>query len=241
MHEHEGELDRRQYRSVAELIKAVRLRHLVSQRELARRSGMAQAQLARYENGTQEPQLSTLRRLLEPLGWVPTFGLEPTTAVLDERFDAGLDPIGLLGVDGVIVLEMAALAAADGVGVAVGGEAAAVLQGVPVRTDDVVLHLRRRDLREFGRVARSKHRDVIRLDDGDDSWGVCFGGAVAPLRLGDVLPPCRAVPPDFAPWLAHLATPVVDLDELVATGALGPSALALAWRLSELECTESIP
>jgi transcriptional regulator with XRE-family HTH domain len=126
-------LDHRTYRSVAELIKALRWRHLLTQQQLAERTGVAQAQLSRYEKGTAEPSLATLRRLLEPLGWAPTLGLEPSTAALDECFRAGHTAAELLGPDVVSVAVLAAQAAADGADIVVGGDAAAVLQGVPLK------------------------------------------------------------------------------------------------------------
>lgn len=45
----------------------------------------------------------------------------------------------------------------------------------------------------------------------------------------------------FAPWLKRQQVPVVTLDELVASGALGPTAVAMVARMPEIKATGSIP
>jgi len=225
------EIDRRQYRSVAELIVALRNRNLMTQRELAQRTGIAQAQLNRYEKGTAEPSLQTLRRVLSPFGWAPTIGVEPTAAAVDELLGAAPDPLTCMGTDAVMAVQVAAAAAANGAAIVVGGEAAAVLQGVPVRTRDVVLHLLANDLPVLTQTAEAMHRGVIESRDSDDVWELWCGEVVADVRLTDVLPASRLVRLDFVPWLASYQAPVVDLETLVVSGALGPAAMALVARM----------
>lgn len=83
--------DLRAYRSTAELLVAVRDHHRLTQRQLAERSGIAQPQLVRYETGEVEPGLPVLRRLLRSVGWLPTHGLEPTAAAVDEQLTDEVD------------------------------------------------------------------------------------------------------------------------------------------------------
>lgn len=126
------------------------------------------AQLARYERGVAEPSVTMLRRLLAPLGWVPTFGLEPTTAVLDEQLERGCDPVALMGLDAVFLLEIVALAAREGVPLMVSGEAAAVLQGVASWLEVPVADLA--GLLERGELGPSAEALTRRLsrDDGPE-------------------------------------------------------------------------
>jgi transcriptional regulator with XRE-family HTH domain len=223
------------------LIIALRQRHLLTQEELARRTGVSRAQLARYERGLSEPTVSTLRRLLEPMGWAPTFGLEPTTAVLDEQFERGYRPRELLSPELVRVLETVGLAAAAGIGVVAGGEAAAVLQGVPQHTDDMVLHLLSQDREEFARLALERVQGLLPTRD-ENEWQLWVGGngVYVRTRLVESLPANRIVELDFAPWLEQRSVPVVNLDTLLESGELGPSSVALVERLLALTCTESI-
>lgn len=236
------ELDRRQYRSTAELLIAIRHRHLITQSELAERSGVARPQLARYESGSVEPSVATLRRLLDGLGWKLTFGLEPTTAVLDAQLARPYDLAKLLGFDVRRTVELAALAAADGLDVVVGGDAAAVLQGVPAATRHAVLHLRADHLRRFATAAAARLASVVETRDSDDVFELYLGDGVFAVLLVDVLPPTRHVRPDLESWPEGLAAPVVDLATLLTSeSALSATALALAHRMGDLRVSESIP
>jgi transcriptional regulator with XRE-family HTH domain len=50
------------------LIRAVRRRNGLTQRELARRAGTTQPVVSAYEHGRRDPSLGTLRRLVEAAG-----------------------------------------------------------------------------------------------------------------------------------------------------------------------------
>lgn len=52
-------------------LREVRERKLVTQEELADRSGMTRANISRLENGLQRPRISTARKLAAALGVEP--------------------------------------------------------------------------------------------------------------------------------------------------------------------------
>jgi len=52
-------------------LKEVRERLLVTQAELAERTGIAEATISRLENGIQTPRISTARKLAEALSVLP--------------------------------------------------------------------------------------------------------------------------------------------------------------------------
>lgn len=83
----------RTYRSTAELIRAIRDEHLLTQDELAGRTGLSRYQLCRWEKGAREPALGVVRRVLGEFDLAVTFGVEPNTAALDERLEPGVDAI----------------------------------------------------------------------------------------------------------------------------------------------------
>jgi transcriptional regulator with XRE-family HTH domain len=85
----------RTYRSTAQLRRAIRDDHLLTQDELAGRTGLSRYQLCRWEKGAREPTLGMVRRLLSEFGLAVTFGVEPSTAALDERLEPGAEAIGL--------------------------------------------------------------------------------------------------------------------------------------------------
>lgn len=58
---------------------ALRIKKGISQTELAKRIGMKQPQLAKIENMTSIPSLSTLNRYAEGLGLVATVSFKPKT------------------------------------------------------------------------------------------------------------------------------------------------------------------
>jgi transcriptional regulator with XRE-family HTH domain len=60
----------------AHLIRMARERAAISQGELSRRSGIAQALISRYESGKVQPTLPTLKRLIEGAGGVLTLELD---------------------------------------------------------------------------------------------------------------------------------------------------------------------
>jgi transcriptional regulator with XRE-family HTH domain len=52
-------------------LREVRIRRLLSQRELARRAGVAQRAIVEVEAGRRVPRLATMRKLAEALGVDP--------------------------------------------------------------------------------------------------------------------------------------------------------------------------
>lgn len=170
------------YRSTAELMRAIRDEHLLTQDELAGRTGLSRHQLCRWEKGAREPALGVVRRVLGEFGMAVTFEVEPNTAALDERLEPGVDAIGL---DAWLLAHRVvwpALVAA--VPMVVGGEFAAGLQGIPIEDPEMVLYLRLTDLDAFHRVVRTARctlgpaSDRLRL-----RWpNVCCSGR--PARVG---------------------------------------------------------
>jgi transcriptional regulator with XRE-family HTH domain len=59
----------------ADLLRQARLQAGLTQRELARRVGRPQSQVARWESGRVEPSLETLRKLVRACGLELTYGL----------------------------------------------------------------------------------------------------------------------------------------------------------------------
>ena len=68
----------------ARIIRTARSRAGITQRELALISGMKQPQIARIENGTTQPSIPTLGRVLDSLG----YGLELVTTRSENRITA---------------------------------------------------------------------------------------------------------------------------------------------------------
>ncbi|MDQ3988923.1 MAG: helix-turn-helix domain-containing protein, partial [Actinomycetota bacterium] len=224
--------DHRAYRSAAELLATVRDHHRLTQQQLADRSGVHQTQLARYEKGIAEPTLPVLRRILDSVGWAPTLGIEPTTAALDEALGVA-DELGgpVLDTDVQLLLRVCAKAGEAGARIVVGGEVAAALQGVPTRSTELEVLVLESDLETLLTEAHRAHRPVERPDPRDDhgeaDWLLWVGYVPARVRVVQVLPAARPV------VLGELRLHAVDLDVLMATGALGPAAAALAARRSE--------
>ncbi len=231
------DVDRIRYRSTAELIVAFRQRLLLTQQELADRSGVARAQLARYELGVGEPSVTTLRRLLGELGWVLTFGLEPATAALDAQLAKPHDPSRLLGFAAIAAIEVAAKAAADGVAVVVSGEAAAVLQGVPASTDHVVVLLRPDHLRRFATVAAGLRRTLRESPDSDEVFELHHGTRTMEVRLTEVLPVSRGASLSPSTGSTRRSCRSSTWPVLLAPGLvedLGGNVVALARRMGGL-------
>ncbi len=61
-------------------LRAVRERLLVTQAELAERTGIAEATISRIENGMQRPRISTVRKLAGALGVAPEELIDPAAA-----------------------------------------------------------------------------------------------------------------------------------------------------------------
>lgn len=229
------------HRTVAELLLAVREHRSLTQQELARLSGLERSQLNRYEKGRQEPSLVTLRRVLGTLGWALVLKVEPATARLDEALDRAPDVLRLLGLEVPRVLEIAALAHENGAGLAVAGEVAAVLQGVPVCTTDIQILVRPHDVGLVVKAAATFHHGVTDCFDDSGDLVLFVGEVRARLVESQVLPASRLVKVDFESWFSGRPVPVVDLAVLCESGALGAGAAALVRRMAHRSGTESIP
>ncbi len=238
-------VDDRTYRSTAELIKAIRDQHLLTQDELAGRTGFSRYQLCRWEKGIREPTLLTVRRMLSPFGLAVTFGVEPSTAALDEQLQPGVHGIGL---DAWLLANRVVWPAlAAGVSMVVGGELAAGLQGVPIEEPEMVLHLRPAELSALHRVARAAR---CTLGIFGSSWDplepaeITVGGELAVITMSDSirvllveeLPVAKVitVEPRFAGDRPPIDVPVVPLAQLRESGILGSVAAALAGRLLQV-------
>ena len=232
----------RTYRSTAELMRAIRDEHLLTQDELAGRTGLSRSQLCRWEKGAREPTLQMVRRLLGEFGLAVTFGVEPSTAALDERLEPGVDAIGLdTWLLANRVLWPALLA---GVPMVIGGEFAAALQGVPLEDPEMVLHLRMTDLTAFHRMVHTARcsmgvlgssLDPLEPEEitvGSELAVVAMMGTIRVL-LVDELPVARVISVErqFVGDKTPIDVPVVPLVMLPESGMLGTLAAALAQRL----------
>lgn len=232
----------RTYRSTAELMRAIRDEHLLTQDELAGRTGLSRSQLCRWEKGAREPTLQMVRRLLGEFGLAVTFGVEPSTAALDERLEPGVDAIGLdTWLLANRVLWPALLA---GVPMVIGGQFAAALQGVPLEDPEMVLHLRMTDLTAFHRVVHTARcsmgvlgssLDPLEPEEimvGSELAVVAMVGTIRVL-LVDELPVARVISVErqFVGDKTPIDVPVVPLVMLPESGMLGTLAAALAQRL----------
>ena len=70
-----------------------------TKRELARRAGVGEAVLSRYETGERQPRMTTLAAILEALGAVPYFELEGMMYNLSSEADRRLEKDVVEGVD----------------------------------------------------------------------------------------------------------------------------------------------
>ncbi|MGB6165838.1 MAG: helix-turn-helix transcriptional regulator [Pseudonocardiaceae bacterium] len=232
----------RTYRSTAELMRAIRDEHLLTQDELAGRTGLSRYQLCRWEKGTREPALGVVRRVLGKFGLAVIFGVEPSTAALDERLAPGVDAIGL---DAWLLAHRVVWPAlVAGVPMVVGGEFAAGLQGVPIEDPEMVLHLRLTDLAAFHRVVRAVRCTLGVLGSslgplepeevtvGSELAVVALVGTIRVLVVAE-LPVARVitVEPHFVEARAPIDVPVVPLAVLRESGVLGSAAAVLAERL----------
>jgi transcriptional regulator with XRE-family HTH domain len=235
----------RTYRSSAELVRAIRDEYVLTQDQLAGRTGLSRYQLCRWEKGTREPILAMLREVLGEFGLAVTFGVEPSTAALDERLALGADAIGL---DSWLLANRVvfpALAAA--VPLVVGGEFAAALQGVPIEDPRIDLHLRLVDLDAFHRVVRTARCTLgvpgsslegLAPEDitpGSELTVFALVGTIQVLVV-DELPVAKliSVQRRFVSDRTAINVPVMPLAVLRESEALGAAAAALAQRLLEV-------
>ncbi|MGH3785986.1 MAG: helix-turn-helix domain-containing protein [Pseudonocardiaceae bacterium] len=232
----------RTYRSTAELVKAIRDEHLLTQDELATRAGLSRYQLCRWEKGAREPTLEMVRQVLGAFGLAVTFGVEPNNAALDERLEPGVDAIGLDA--WLLASRVIWPALSAGVPLVVGGEFAAGLQGVPIKDPDMVLHLRLTDLDALHRVVQAARctlgvfgQSLYPIEPEEITVGgelvvVALAGTIRVL-LVDELPAAKLInlEPRFVEDRTPLHVPVVPLATMRESGTLGPAAAALAERL----------
>lgn len=235
-------VEARRYRTTAELIAAVRHEHLITQVELATRAGLGVAQLSRYERGRAEPGQDVLRRLLAAVGQAPTYGVEPTEAAVDERFEG--DGFWFrVGWDSFLVVQRLVWPVVDAaVPVVLGGELGAVAHGVPVPDPDLLLHLREADLPALARVVRAARITLATaegmplegVDDVDrgDELAILTGFDAVRVLVSDTLPASTlvTVPRSTDESGETIRVPAATVEELLASGALGPTALALTRR-----------
>ena len=69
--------------TLGQQLHAVRLRHGVTQRSLARRAGTTQAAISRIESGAESPSFKRFTQLLLVLGERPVLQIEPLELDLD--------------------------------------------------------------------------------------------------------------------------------------------------------------
>jgi transcriptional regulator with XRE-family HTH domain len=228
------------FRGVPELVGYLQDYLLISQAELADRCGVRRETVSRWSSGTVQPTSATLSAALAPLGWAPVFTLEPTEAVLDELLARAVDLDELLGRQVLDLLVTVCAAAAEDLDVVVGGEVAAVLQGVPLHTRHLVIHLCEEHRSRLERLAAARWQSVSLVPgadlDPDPVRALGIGGVRAVLRSGAVRTATRVVHPEH-PKFAGAALPVVSLAALLATdspadGGLGPAAREVAGRFT---------
>lgn len=236
----------RRYRTTGELLRAVRDQHLVTQAHLAARAGISGAQLSRYETGRVEPGHEVLRRLLGAVGLAPTYGVEPSTAALDEQFE-GDEPFWYrVGFSSWLLVQRLVWPLVDaGVPLVAGGELATVCHGVPVPDPELVVHVRRRDVPALEPLVAAAHADLVRADGrpvdpdvgvaAEDELAVRAGIDTVRVLVSDTLPASTLV---AVPRLAHdgsrlLQVPAATVEGLLASGSLGPAALALTTRSAQ--------
>ena len=230
------------YRSTAELFRAIRDEHLLTQDELAGRAGLSRYQLCRWEKGIREPTLGALRRVLGSFGMTVTFGVEPSTAALDERLESGA---GAIGLDTWLLAHRAVWPALTAsVPMVVGGDFAAGLQGVPIEDPEIILYLRLSVLGAFHRTVETARctlgvlgpslgtLEPEEITVGSELAVVALVGTIRVL-LVDELPVARVITVErqFTEERTSIDVPVVPLVTLSESGVLGSAAAALAERL----------
>ena len=241
----------RTYRSAADLMRAIRDEHVLTQDELAGRTGLSRYQLCRWEKDTREPTLEGIRQVLSEFGLAVTLGVERSTAVLDERLESGADAIAL---DSWLLANRVVWPAlAAGVPMVLGGEFAAALQGVPIEDPEMVLHVRLPDLDALHRVVRTARCTLGVLGSslgclepeevtvGSELLVVAMAGTIRILVV-DELPVTKVIGVErqFVGDNTPIDVPVVSLVALRESGVLGSVAAALAERLQQRAAGEGL-
>jgi hypothetical protein len=183
-----------------------------------------------------------LRRVLDEFGLAVTFGVEPTTAALDERLASGAEAIGL---DSWLLANRVVFPALmAGVPLVVGGEFAAALQGVSIENPHIVVHLRLKDINTFHQVVRAARctlgatgSSLVGLEPEDITPGTeltvfALVGTIQILVV-DELPVAKliSVQRSFVSDPTAVDVPVIPLAVLRESKAPGATAAALAQRL----------
>lgn len=193
--------------------------------QLAERCAVRREQITRWLNRANEPTLARLTEMLEPLGWTPQITIVRTEDALAELHTQPTPPYALLEYSVQAILTSVSEATENGLDVVVGGEVAAVLQGVPVPTRQLVLFVRPEHREPFAKIVAKHWMSVERYTTG--RWDVRSGPLTAEIRLAPVRPASRIVADDEGRPI-----PVVDLEELVQDAtAIGGSVRAAAGRL----------
>lgn len=223
------EPDRARFRHVADLIQYLCDYLELNQAELAARCGIRREQLSRWFRGSTEPSVARLAAVLEPLGWAPVIALEPTTAAVYELLARAPGFDDLVAWPLRDVLATIAIAAEE-LRVVVGGEVAAALQGMPVRTRHMVVHVAAEDQDRLRRVVQLRRQGWEPAFEGGYPRITNFGIRVE-VRVGAPLPATRIVRPRGGQFGGR-AVPVVDLSALVDgepddPAGLGPAARAV--------------
>jgi transcriptional regulator with XRE-family HTH domain len=210
----------------------------LTQAELAHHCGVRREQVSRWMNGTAEPNLDRLRSALAPLGLVPIIALEPTPTVLDAMLTRSTDLDELLDWNVLDLLGTVTAAAAEDLDVVVAGEVAAVLQGVPLTTRHLALHVRAEHRARLFRLAAARWQAVGHRigPELDPPMAIRSGPVSAILCDGSDRPASRLVRPEH-PRLSGAEFAVVTLEALLAedsTGdaCLGPVARELTGRFT---------
>jgi transcriptional regulator with XRE-family HTH domain len=239
--------DRATFREVRDVLQYFGDLHTWTHEQLATRCGVGRVPLTRWLNGSREPTLSKLAAVIEPLGWRPMIVLERTEAAVDELVSESSSIEELLGYEVREILRTVHDAIEAGLDVVVGGEVAAVLQGVPVPTRHLDLHVRPDQVTPLLRLADRNRCEVMRLDG---QLVIRAGRVSARVVVTQVLPALRMIPfgsrrsgsdgstpaaeeGETTRCDAEPRIPVVDLAELLAGGhGIGPSVRAIAVRRS---------
>lgn len=217
--------ERARFHAAADVLRYFSDLHECTQTQLAERCGVRREQMTRWLTGAREPTLSRLSGVLEPLGWTPVLMLERTEAAVNDLVDGADPPERLLGYDVRAIVNTARAGVEAGLDVVVGGEAAAVLQGISVPTRHLVLHVRPDHCMPFLRLAAKRWHDVTPLCGG---WVLRHGPVSVDVVSAPVRPASRIVTDTEG-----RTTLVVDLDELLAApDGVGPSVRAVAARPS---------
>jgi transcriptional regulator with XRE-family HTH domain len=139
-----------------EILRQLRTRANLSQRELAERLGLTQSTLSGWERGTRQPTVTSMEQLAAAVGYRLTWDLTSIDAELDES----IDELAQLSVKerlrrGPALFDcwIGYLAPLDYL---VDGATAALIQGAPVHACCLDLVLARRSLQEFVQVLSLK-------------------------------------------------------------------------------------